>query len=430
MKDKVFTTCIIGGGPSGMMAAYRCANKNNKVILIEQNEKLGKKLFITGKGRCNVTNNCEKDEFFSNVVTNAKFLFSSFNNFSNKDIIDFFNTNNCMLKTERGGRVFPEGDKAYLITDCFKHLLNKNNVNILLNSKVTKIDISKNEDARYTIEYIDTSKDTKNQIVCDFLVLACGGYTYKSTGSDGFAYSFARKNNINLINLDRGLVPIEFSNKDVLELSNLSLKNVSIKCFCNDKLVYEDFGEMTFSNYGAYGPIILSLSSYINSEYIKSNKYTVSIDLKPALTEDKLDKRIISDFKLNPGKPIKSSLSLLLPRKLIPVFLNRLKKQGLDIDEKVGEVSKDNRHKIIKLLKSFDFSIKGKRSFDEAIITKGGIDVKEINPKTMQVKKFPNLYIVGESLDVDCLTGGFNISVAISTGACAGDDIKNLTFIN
>ena len=425
-----YTTCIVGGGPSGMMAAYRCANKNNNVILLEQNEKLGKKLFITGKGRCNVTNNCDRDEFFSNVVSNSKFLFSSINNFSNKDVIEFFNKNHCKLKVERGGRVFPEGDKAFLITDCFKSLLKKEKVDIKLDSKVTKINLPSEESGKFTIEYIDVNNNSKNKVNCDFLVLACGGYTYKSTGSDGFTYSFARKNDINIIDLDRGLVPLEFIEKDVKKIANLNLKNVGIKCFCNRKIVYEDFGEMTFASYGAYGPIILSLSSYINSEDLKNNKYVLSIDLKPGLSIDKLDKRLIADFSKYSKREVKTSFDLLLPKKLIPVFVERLDSMGIDTNKKASDVSKEDRVKIVSVLKNFTYTIKCKRSFDEAIITKGGIDVKEINPKTMEVKKFHNLYIVGESLDVDCLTGGFNITTAISTGACAGDAIKNLTFTN
>ncbi len=428
MCDSKYTTCIVGGGPSGMMAAYRCASKINNVILLEQNEKLGKKLFITGKGRCNVTNNCDREQFFSNVVSNSKFLFSSINNFSNKDIIEFFNNNHCKLKIERGGRVFPEGDKAFLITDCLKSLLKEENVDIRLNSKVTKINIQNGNKCKFVVEYVNNN--IKNKISCDFLVLACGGYTYQSTGSNGFTYSFARKNDINIVDLDRGLVPLEFLEKDVSKLANLNLKNVGLRCYIGHKTIYEDFGEMTFASYGAYGPIILSLSSYINSKDLANNKYVVSIDLKPGLDIDKLDKRLISDFNKYSKKEVRNSFDMLLPKKLIPVFVSRLDNKGVDINKKSSEISKEDRVKIINLLKNFDYTIKSKRGFDEAIITKGGVDVKEINPKTMEVKKFHNLYIVGESLDIDCLTGGFNITAALSTGACAGDAIKNLTFAN
>ena len=274
------------------------------------------------------------------------------------------------------------------------------------------------------------NNNIKNKISCDFLVLACGGYTYQSTGSDGFTYSFARRNDINIVDLDRGLVPLEFLEKDVSKLANLNLKNVGLRCYIGHKTIYEDFGEMTFASYGAYGPIILSLSSYINSKDLANNKYVVSIDLKPGLDIDKLDKRLISDFNKYSKKEVRNSFDMLLPKKLIPVFVSRLDNKGVDINKKSSEISKEDRVKIINLLKNFDYTIKSKRGFDEAIITKGGVDVKEINPKTMEVKKFHNLYIVGESLDIDCLTGGFNITVALSTGACAGDAIKNLTFAN
>lgn len=428
-SNKIKTTCVIGGGPSGMMAAYRASNRFNNVILLEKNEKLGKKLFITGKGRCNVTNNCAKDEFFNNVVTNPKFLYSCYDNFSNLDAIDFFNNNNCPLKTERGGRVFPTSDKAYAITDCFKRLLNKNNVKIKLNSKVKKINIIKSTDGtnKFDVQYEDTKSGSIKNIECEYLILATGGYSYKSTGSDGFAYEFAKKNNIEVTALDRGLVPLELTEADFKKMNGLTLKNISINVTENGKIIYKDFGELTFSDYGTYGPVILSLSSYISSENIKNKNYVISIDLKPALNKSELDKRIIVDLKAHSGKCLESSFDLLLPKKLIPVLLDRLKKSGIDIRKKTSEVTKTDRDEIVNLLKNFNYTIKKKRDFDEAIVTKGGISVKEVSPKTMECKKIENLYIVGESLDIDCLTGGFNITVALSTGALAGDSISNLT---
>ncbi len=424
--------CIIGGGPSGMMAAVKAANKNNEVILLEKNEKLGKKLFITGKGRCNVTNNCERDEFFDNVVTNSKFLYSSYENFSNQDAIEFFNNNNCPLKSERGGRVFPVGDKAYLITDCFKNLLSKNKVKVSLNSKVKKIDVlfESKIGNRFKIQYEDKKSNTIHYVESDYLVLATGGYSYQSTGSDGFAYEFAKKNNIGLIDLDRGLVPLELYGMDFIKMSNLTLKNIAITVSDNGKEVYKDFGELTFSDYGVYGPVILSLSSYISSVNIKNKKYLLSIDLKPALSKKELDSRIIADLNLHNNKKLKNSFDLLLPKKLIPIFVERLEKLGIETEKSANEVTKKEREEIVSLLKNFSYTIKKKRDFNEAIITKGGINVKEINPATMEVKKIKNLYIVGESLDVDCLTGGFNITVALSTGALAGDILNNLTIQN
>ena len=431
MRDhnKIKTICVIGGGPSGMMAAYRASNKSNKVILLEKNEKLGKKLFITGKGRCNVTNNCQRDEFFNNVVTNSKFLYSSYGNFSNLDAIDFFNSNGCPLKSERGGRVFPVSDKAYAITDCFKKLLAKNNVKINLNCRVKKIDIIQNgsDGNKFDILCEDTKLKDVKHIECDYLIIATGGYSYKSTGSDGFAYEFARKNNIEVTALDRGLVPLELAKADFKRLNNLTLKNIAINVKEGEKIIYKDFGELTFCEYGVYGPVILSLSSYISSEDIKKKKYSISIDLKPAINKNELDKRLISDLKIHNNKSLKNSFDLLLPKKLIPVFTDRLRKVGVDVEKNASEVTKNDREMILNLLKNFNYIIKKKRDFDEAIITKGGINVSEINPKTLEVKKIKNLYIVGESLDVDCLTGGFNITVALSTGALAGDSINNLT---
>lgn len=427
-KSNIKTICVVGGGPSGMMAAVRASNNNNKVILIEKNEKLGKKLFITGKGRCNVTNNCDREEFFKNVVTNPKFLYSCYDNFSNHDVIDFFNKNQCPLKSERGGRMFPQNDKSYEITDCLKRLMLKNNVEILLNSNVKNIDVIGHDNTySFDIKYEDQKTKSKNSIKCDYLILACGGYTYKSTGSDGFAYQFAKKNNIEIIPLDRGLVPIELRETDFKRMDGLTLKNISISVTSNNKKVYDDFGELTFSNFGCLGPVILSLSSYISSEDITKSKYNLSIDLKPALTKKELDQRILSDFKQFNNKMLKNSFDLLLPKKLIPVFCDRLVDNNVNIEKQANEVTKEEREKIVSLLKSFNYTITKKRDFDEAIITKGGISVKEINPKTMECKKIKNLYIVGESLDIDCLTGGFNITVALSTGALAGDSINSLT---
>ena len=427
-QSNIKTICIVGGGPSGMMAAVRASNDNNKVILIEKNEKLGKKLFITGKGRCNVTNNCDKDEFFKNVVNNPKFLYSCYDNFSNLDAIDFFNKHNCPLKSERGGRVFPLNDKAYEITDCFKRLILKKGIEVKLNSNVKNIDIVNDENTyRFVIKYEDQKTKNKNIIKCDYIILACGGYSYKSTGSDGFTYQFAKKNNIEMVALDRGLVPIELKETDYKKMNGLTLKNISINVTSDNKKVYEDFGELTFSSYGCYGPVILSLSSYISSEDIKNSKHILSIDLKPALSKKELDRRVINDFKTYNNKMLKNSFDLLLPKKIVPVFCDRLENSGIRIEKQANEVTKEEREKIVSLLKNFNFTITRKRDFDEAIITKGGISVKEINPKTMECKKIKNLYIVGESLDIDCLTGGFNITVALSTGALAGDSINNLT---
>ena len=447
---------IIGGGASGMMCAIASKkNKSNEVFLIEQNEKLGKKIFITGKGRGNLTNACDKNEFFSNVVTNEKFLYSSFNQFSNEDLIDFFKENGLSLKIERGNRVFPKSDKAYSITDCLKKNINKNNIDILLNTKVINIDFfnDKENNDTYNQKFILSLKNKNNKIykmVFDKVIVATGGLSYSSTGSTGDGYKFAEKFDINVTPLSPSLVPIEidFNNKNLKSAFNSSnkllLKNINIKITSasSNKNLYEDFGEVEIMPYGFSGATIISASSYITNHY--DENLTLHLDMKPALTKEKLDERILRDIKDFSNITFYYELKKLLPNDFIEIFLikyfekfklmknspyanfdyNKTIIENLK-NKKIINLSKEERKVLVPLLKNIEFNIKKSRGFDEAIITKGGIDIKEINPKTMESKKIKGLYFIGEVLDVDCLTGGFNMQVAFTTGYVAGTSVNS-----
>lgn len=393
---------IIGGGPAGMLAAI-AASKNitspesGEVILIEKNEKLGKKLFITGKGRCNVTNNCEKDEFFKNIVNNNKFLYSAFSKFSNVDLIKLLNDNDCETKVERGNRVFPVSDKSYDITDCFKRILKSQGVKILLNTEV--LDIS--HDLVVTTD--------KNKIEATKVIVATGGLSYKSTGSTGDGYNFAKKFGINVTNTRPSLVPLKVRESDECKkLKGLNLKNIAVKYIDNGKTVYSDFGELLYEDGYLDGPTVISASSYLADK-----EYVLSIDLKPALDEKKLDTRLIREIDENKFTDARDLLKKLLPLDMVDIFIGRLENRSLD---------RETRKKIVSLLKDFRYTINGRLGYDEAIITQGGIDLKEVNPKTMESKKIKGLFFAGEVLDIDGLTGGFNIQIAATTGYTAGLD--------
>lgn len=440
---------IVGGGPAGMLAAIAASKENsnrdihskNEVFLIEKNEKLGKKLFITGKGRCNVTNFCDNEEFFRSVITNSRFLFSAFNEFSNKDLYNLLKDNGCPLKVERGNRVFPVSDKSYDITDTLRRILVKQGVKIELNKNLFKINI-KNDSEKivndknkvFKIESIlieDLKTKNKEKIDIDKLVIATGGLSYSSTGSTGDGYKFAKSLDINVIKQSPSLVPlIVEESEECRKMNRLLLKNIGIKVFEkeNKKKIYEDFGEMEFINDYISGPIILSTSCYIEDE----KKYILKLDLKPALDEKKLNDRIIRDIENNKNGNLIELIRGLLPKIMVNIFIDRLfknididydkidRKEEVCLNYKNSEITKELRTKIIKLLKDFEYTIIGKRGFEEAIITRGGVDVKEINPKTMECKKIKGIYFAGEVLDIDCMTGGFNIQVAATTGYVAG----------
>lgn len=410
---------IVGGGAAGMIAAVFAARSGNDVTLIEKNEKLGKKVYITGKGRCNVTNACDDADFFQNVITNSKFLYSAYYGFTSKDVMDFFEELKLPLKIERGNRVFPVSDHSSDVIGALKRELNRLSVEILYNTKVTSVvteDIEIDGDVIKTVKAVNIAEGKKNStLLCDKLILATGGNSYKTTGSDGDTWRFAEKLEIASKAAEPSLVPLVVSEKYITDLQGLSLKNVSVEVYKDNKKLYSGFGEMLFTHFGLSGPLILSASTKIKEDYYKE-KIKLFIDLKPSLSMQELDERVQKDFKKYINKQFINSLSDLLPNKLIPVVVDL---SGIDERKQVNLITKDERKKLVSILKNMEFNVIGNRGFDEAIITRGGISVKEINPKTMESKKIKGLYFAGEMIDVDALTGGFNLQIAWSTGRLA-----------
>lgn len=405
-----YDVIVIGGGPAGMIAAGTAASKGKNTILIEKNEKLGKKLYITGKGRCNITNTAYPDEFMKNIPRNSKFFISSYNSFSNNDLITLLESLGLKTKVERGGRVFPVSDKSSDVIQTLERYLNKNKVDVKLNTKFSDII---QENGAVTGALLDNGQIFE----CSSLIICTGGLSYPKTGSTGDGYKTAEKAGHNIIEPKPSLVPLVSDEAFIKELQGLSLKNISIRAYGDGKVLYEDFGEMLFTHYGLSGPIILSASFFI-SEYIRKIKEVkISIDLKPALSEDELDKRLIRDFDKNINKQFKNSLDHLLPQKLIPIIVSL---SGIDESKEVHQITKLERKSLIKLLKGFTVSVSGTRSIEEAIVTSGGINLKEINPKTMESKLLKGLYFAGEVIDLDAYTGGFNLQIAFTTGYAAG----------
>ena len=412
---------VIGGGPAGMMAAITASQKGDKVILIEKMKSLGRKLLITGKGRCNITSSLPIDEFIKNTPGNGKFLYSSYQRYTNKDIIKFLKEEGLEVKEERGNRIFPITDHSKDVLECFIKKLKKNNVEIHYNEKVEEILYEKKEKEKI----VKGVRTDKKIILAEKVILATGGKSYPLTGSTGDGYDLAKKLGHTIKEIKPSLVPLEIYEKDICkELQGLSLRNVSIKLLDSEKNkhIYEDFGEMLFTHFGVSGPIILSSSAllvrYKNiEEKYKNRSIKLVIDFKPALLEQKLEARILRDFDELKNKQYKNSLDKLLPQKLIPVIVRQSK---IDATKKVNEITKEERRNLVHLLKSFTLEIKAFRPIEEAIITSGGINIKEINPKTMESKIVKNLYIAGEIIDVDSYTGGFNLQIAYSTGYVAG----------
>ncbi|HAR91975.1 MAG TPA: aminoacetone oxidase family FAD-binding enzyme [Eubacterium sp.] len=396
---------VIGGGASGMMAVIAAKKNGNDVTLLEKNEKLGKKLFITGKGRCNLTNASDINSHMNNLMSNPKFMYSAFNAFDSDDIISLIEESGVKTKVERGNRVFPKSDKSSDVIKALKKQLDSLGVSVVLNYEVK--DITKDDEFKINDEY-----------TCDSLIIATGGLSYKSTGSTGDGYKWARQFNHKTTKTYPSLVPFNIQEGYCKELQGLSLKNVNLKLLKDDKTLYEDLGEMIFTHFGVSGPLVLSASSFVADKM--EDGYKISIDLKPALDEATLDKRILRDFDKYKNKNFNNSLNDLLPKKLIPIII-RL--SGIDEYKKVNEITKEERQRLVGLIKNLEFNIESLRGYDEAIITKGGIDVKEINPKTMESKIVPGLYFVGEVLDLDSLTGGYNLQLAWSTGFVAGNSI-------
>ncbi len=405
MKKKVV---VIGGGASGMIAAGIAGSRGLDVYLIEKNNKLGKKLYITGKGRCNLTNSGDIPNFMDNIPTNPYFLYSSFYNFSNLDTIKFFEDLGVPIKVERGGRVFPNSDKSEDIIEALKNFLKKNKVKIYYDEKVEKLFIKDKK-----IMCIDTNK--RKNFSVDSVIIATGGLSYPNTGSTGDGYKLAKSVGHNITKLYPSLVPLTIKEQWCSELQGLSLKNISICIKDNkDKIIYKDFGELLFTHYGVSGPVILSASRSVITN-IKDLKLV--IDLKPALDEKTLDNRILRDFEKNKNKSFKNCLDDLLPQKLIPIIILL---SNIYPEKKVNEITKEERKNLCFIIKNLSLSINGIRGYNEAVITMGGIDVKEVEPSTMNSKLIENLYFAGEILDVDAYTGGYNLQIAFSTGYTAG----------
>lgn len=406
---------IVGGGASGMAASIFAARNGHEVHLFEKNEKLGKKLFITGKGRCNLTNACEAEDFFPAVLRNRKFMYSSFYSFTNQDVITFFNELGVKTKIERGGRVFPVSDHSSDIIRALEGEMLRTGVNIHLYSEVKKI-VSEKE--KQIFRYIELKDGEK--IYGDACVAATGGLSYETTGSTGDGHRFARQLGHNVTELLPALVPLTVREDWVPILQGLSLRNVTAGFYDGRKKLCEDFGEMLFTHYGVSGPIILSASSVIGDK-LQKKELTLKVDLKPALTEEQLDHRILRDFEENKNKQFKNSLGKLFPSKLIPVMIYL---GGIDAEKKVNEVSREERRRFVTLTKNLEMTVTGLRGFQEAIITRGGVDVKEIDPGTMESRLIRNLYFIGEILDLDAVTGGFNLQIAWSTAYMAGNAIR------
>jgi predicted Rossmann fold flavoprotein len=402
---------VIGAGPAGMMAAITASKSNNNVVLLEGNEKIGKKLFITGKGRCNVTNIKDISEFFEYIPGNPHFLYSALYTYTNEDTMNFFESQGIKLKAERGGRVFPLSDKSSDIIKGLSNELIKNNVEVKFNSKVTDIKFKDNKIESVEINNIHNIKG-------DYFIIATGGVSYPLTGSTGDGLKFSKKLGHNIVDLKPSLVPIELQENWIKDLAGLTLKNIGISLFkeSSKKSLYKDQGEMLFTSYGVSGPLILKGSRYV----IESNNYHIMLDLKPALSNEELDKRIQKDFKKYINKDFKNSLDELLPKKIIPIIIGL---SNISENKKVNEITKEERKNLVNLIKGIKMKIKGLRPIEEAIVTSGGVDTLEIDPSTMKSKIINNLSFAGEVIDVDAFTGGYNVQIALSTGFLAGSNI-------
>lgn len=401
-------TIVIGGGAAGMMAAYAAAMCGNEVSLYEKNEKLGKKVYITGKGRCNVTNACETQDLLGNIVTNPKFMYSPIYTFDNNMVQSFMEEWGCPLKVERGNRVFPQSDKSYDVINALIRAMRENKVDINLDSHVSDILTENGHVTGVRVNGCD--------IECDNVILATGGYSYPSTGSTGEGHTMASKLGHHITKCMPALVPFTAAVEWVKELQGLSLRNCGVTIYDGDHKIYEDFGELLFTHFGVSGPTVLSASSYA-VDIIRKRPLRLVIDLKPALDEKQLDARILRDFEANINRKFMNSLDKLFPKSLIPVIIER---SGIDAQCRVNEITRDKRQGLVKLIKNFDLTLTGLRGFNEAIITHGGVDVKEIDSSTMESKLIKGLYFAGEMIDVDAVTGGFNLQVAWSTGYLAG----------
>ena len=399
---------VIGGGPAGIMAAITAARNGQRVLLLERNDRLGKKLLITGKGRCNVTNNCSVQDVLQNIPRNGRFLYSALNAFSPEEVMAFFERSGCSLKTERGNRVFPVTDKSSSVLDCLKAHIRDTGVTVR-NERVTNICVS---------DRIVTGVQCGSlQYEADWVVLATGGLSYPSTGSTGDGYKMAMQLGHTIVPQDGSLVPLESLGSDCADMQGLSLRNVAVKLVDGKgKVLYSDFGELLFTHFGVSGPMALSASAHLSGEQCR-----LYIDLKPALDDKKLDNRIMRDLEQYQNRAMENALTDLLPRSMIPIVLRKL---AIPNELQANSLKREQRHGLVSLMKAFPVDITGKRPVSEAIITTGGIKVSEINPKTMESKIVQGLYFAGEIIDCDAYTGGFNLQIAWSTGFAAGMAVK------
>ena len=404
---------IIGGGAAGMFASIFAARNGNEVHVYEKNEKLGKKLFITGKGRCNITNACDMETLFSNMVTNEKFLYSSFYGFTNQDVLDFFEEIGLKVKVERGNRAYPQSDHSSDVIKALEHEMKRQGVHVHLYSTVKEVLV---RDNRFTGILLADGE----RVHADICLIATGGLSYPTTGSTGDGYTFAKNMGHKVVDTIPSLVGIEAEEAYVSELMGLSLRNIDIKITDGRKQVYSEFGEMLFTHYGVSGPVIISASAYIGRLLNKGKKLRLSIDLKPALSEEQLDARVLREFETNHNKQFKNSVSALFPSKLIPVMI-RL--SGINPEKKVNIISKEERIRFVHLIKNFEMTLTKVRDYKEAIVTQGGVNVKEINPSTMESKLVEGVYFAGEVMDLDALTGGFNLQIAWSTAYAAASNM-------
>ncbi len=407
---------VVGGGAAGMMAAISAAEQGHQVLLLEQNEKLGKKLFITGKGRCNVTNACETEKLFENIVSNPKFLYSAFYTFDNRQMMEFLEKAGCPLKIERGERVFPVSDHSSDIIAAMQRMLHKNNVEVRLHTKADVLLLD--ADSLKAVRGVILADGRREE--ADAVILATGGLSYPSTGANGDGYRMTQPLGHTVKEPKPALVPFEIAEKWCPDLQGLSLKNVGLKMVENKKTVYQGFGEMLFTHFGVSGPLILSASSFYG-KCKKKDAVALELDLKPALSEEQLDKRILRDFEDNQNKQFKNVIGSLFPAKLTPVMIMLA---GISPEKKIHEITKEERKQLLYHIKHMILHITGVRDFTEAIITQGGISVKEVNPSTMESKLVKGLFFAGEVLDLDALTGGFNLQIAWSTGYLAGKSIN------
>ena len=404
---------VIGGGAAGSIAAIFAARNGHKVELFEKNEKIGKKLFITGKGRCNVTNAGDMDTLFDAVKSNPKFLYSAFYSFTNEQVMDFFEELGVRLKVERGNRVFPESDHSSDIIQALKREMDQLGVEVHFHTEVKEVQVNQGG-------FADIVLKNGRKVSGDSCIVATGGISYASTGSTGDGYRFAEKTGHRVTELYPSLVPMEVKEWYAKELQGLSLRNVQGTIWDGKKKIYDEFGEMLFTHYGVSGPIIISASSVVGKK-LKEKELILQIDLKPALSREQLDQRVLRDFEENRNKQFKNAVDKLFPAKLKPIMIEL---SDISPDKKVNEISKEERQHFVDLIKNFRMTLTGLRSYNEAIITKGGVSVKDIDPGTMESKKIANLYFAGEVLDLDALTGGFNLQIAWSTGYLAGIAIQ------